>query len=83
MASWPKGLPVEYARPAANYLEDNGSLVAKLFFAIEALAESEGLANDATLIEPGLYRFEPENHQVVYERDQRRQIVYVLIIKPK
>jgi plasmid stabilization system protein ParE len=79
MASW----WVEYARPAANYLEDNGSLVAKLFFAIEALAESEGLANDATLIEPGLYRFEPENHQVVYERDESRQIVYVLIIKPK
>lgn len=74
---------VEYARPAANYLEDNGSLVAKLFFAIEALAETEGMGANATLIEPGLYLFEPENHQVVYERDERRQIVYVLIIKPK
>lgn len=79
MASW----WVEYARPAANYLEDNGSLVAKLFFAIEALAESEGIVIGATLIEPGLYLFEPENHQVVYERDDSRQIVYVLIIKPK
>lgn len=83
MASW----WVEYARPAANYLEDNGSLVAKLFFAIEALAESEGTPKGpgagATLIEPGIYLFETEDHQVVYERDESRQIVYVLIIKPK
>ncbi|MCE7986621.1 MAG: hypothetical protein DYG89_36065 [Caldilinea sp. CFX5] len=79
MASW----WVEYARLAANYLEDNGSLVAKLFFAIEALAESEGIVIGARIIEPDVYLFEPENHQVVYERDESRQIVYVLIIKPK
>ncbi len=79
MAWW-----VEYARGAANYLEDNGELVAALFFAIEALAESEGIPNDgATLIGSNQYLFEPEDHQVVYERDESRQIVNVVIIKPK
>ena len=79
MAWW-----VEYARAAANYLEDNGELVAALFFAIEALAESEGIpADEATLIGPNQYRFEPEDHTVVYERDESRQIINVVIIKPK
>lgn len=39
MASW----WVEDSQAAANYLEDNGALVAALFFAMEALAENEGL----------------------------------------
>jgi plasmid stabilization system protein ParE len=80
MASW----WVEYSQEAANYLEDNGALVAALFFAIEALAESEGIPIDgATQIEPGVFLFEPERHTVVYERDESRQIVRVTIIRPK
>ena len=79
MAWW-----VEYSQEAANYLDDNGALVTALFFAIEALAESEGIPKEgATQIAPGEYLFEPENHTVVYERDESRQIVRVTIIRPK
>ncbi len=39
MASW----WVEHSQEVANYLEDNGALVAALFFAMETLAENEGL----------------------------------------
>jgi plasmid stabilization system protein ParE len=79
MAWW-----IEYSQEAANYLDDNGSLVADLFFAIEALAESEGVPRDgATQIAPGEYLFEPHDHTVVYERDEKRQIVRVTIIRPK
>ena len=40
---------VEYELPAANYLFDNGSLVSKLFFAMEALAESEGFPSSGVI----------------------------------
>lgn len=80
MASW----WVEYSQEAANYLEDNGALAAPLFFAMEALAENEGLpVEGAMMIEPGEYIFEPENHIVVFERDESTQIVRITIIKPK
>lgn len=80
MVSW----WVEYAQEAANYLEDNGALAAKLFFAMEALAENEGLpATGAIMIAPGEYLFEPEDHFVVFERDESTQIVRITVIKPK
>lgn len=40
---------VEYELPAANYLFDNGSLVSKLFFVMEALPESEGFSSSGVI----------------------------------
>lgn len=80
MASW----WVEYSKEAANYLEDNGALVAALFFAMEALAEHEGVpAEGAIMVEAGEYIFEAENHIVVFERNESTQIVRITVIRPK
>ena len=80
MASW----WVEYSQEAANYLEDNGALVAALFFAMEAVAENEGLPTAGLIMaEAGEVIFEAENHIVAYERDESPQIVRITIIKPK
>ena len=34
---------VHYSQEAATYLEDNRSLIAGLFFAMESLADSDGI----------------------------------------
>lgn len=80
MASW----WVEYSQEAANYLEDNGALVTALFFAIEALAETEGLPTAGLILgEADEVIFEAENHIIPYEREESAQIVRITIIRPK
>jgi hypothetical protein len=74
---------VEYEREAANYLSDNGQLVAQLFFAMEALANSEGIPPNGMLqIQPGLFSAIIERHQIVFHRDEIKRIVSIVAIQP-
>lgn len=74
---------VEYEREAANYLADNGQLVANLFFAIEALAHTEGIPPNGMLqIQTGLLSAVIERHQIVFRRDELNRIVSIVASQP-
>ncbi|MFN3330974.1 MAG: hypothetical protein ACK47M_00495 [Caldilinea sp.] len=74
---------VWYGLEAANYLNDNGALVASLFFAIESLAEHEGWpeAGSHQLLDE-LVVWRTHSHLVIYQRLDDRQVVQVVLIKP-
>ena len=74
---------VHYSLEAATYLEDNGQLIADLFFAMESLAESEGwpLSDFDESIE-GFISWWVNEHMVVYERIELKKIARVIWIKP-
>ena len=74
---------VHYSLEAATYLEDNGQLIADLFFAMESLAESEGwpLSDFDESIE-GFISWWVNGHMVVYERIELKKIARVISIKP-
>ena len=74
---------VWYGLEAANYLNDNGPLVADLFFAIEALAESAGWpqTGDSQQAE-ALVFWRIRGHFVIYQRLEDAQIVQIATIKP-
>lgn len=79
MASW----WVEYSLEAANYLADNGELVAALFFALEAMVEHDGWPQiEVTELNAGLFAFEVEGHIVAFRRNQENALVMVEVIKP-
>ncbi len=62
-------LEVAYGREAANYLEDNGSLVAELFFAMEELADTAGWPAVGEFHEiDGLVHWIVLRHLVIYRR---------------
>ncbi len=73
---------VWYGLEAANYLDDNGALVAELFFAVEALAQSAGWpqTGDAQQIDELVF-WQILNHLVIYQRLENEQIVQVAAIK--
>ncbi len=74
---------VEYELPAANYLFDNGSLVSQLFFAMEALAESEGFpASGVIQLADGVLAAVLEGHLVYFERYEDRQVISIIAIQP-
>lgn len=74
---------VEYELPAANYLFDNGSLVSKLFFAMEALAESEGFPPSGVIqLEDGVLAAVLEGHLVYFERYEERHVISIIAIQP-
>jgi hypothetical protein len=74
---------VEYELPAANYLFDNGSLVSKLFFAMEALAESEGFPSSGVIeLGDGVLAALLEGHLVYFERYEDRQVISIIAIQP-
>jgi hypothetical protein len=74
---------VEYEREAANYLADNGQLVANLFFAMEALARTEGIPPTGMLqTQSGLLSAVIERHQIVFRRDELNRIVSIIAIQP-
>ena len=74
---------VEYEREAANYLADNGQLVANLFFAMEALAHTEGIPpNGMIQTQAGLFSAILERHQIVFRRDEMNRIVSIVAIQP-
>lgn len=74
---------VHYSQEAATYLEDNASLIARLFFAIESLAEGEGRPSTGDFQEVrGLIYWRIEEHLVVLRRLEPSRIVRVLLIKP-
>jgi hypothetical protein len=74
---------VRYGLEAANYLNDNGTLVADLFFAIEALAEVAGWLKEGEyqLIDE-LISWQILRHQVIYQRLEHVQAIQVAAIKP-
>lgn len=79
MASW----WVEYDLEVANYLNDNGELVADLFFAMEALPESDAFQQrQIPLYLPGIYRVSMAGHRVYFRRDDVARIVSIVTIHP-
>ena len=74
---------VWYGLEAATYGEDNGALVADLFFAMESLAESDGWPQQ------GIYHQQDElvvwqilNHLIIYQRLADQQVAQIASIKP-
>lgn len=79
---------VHYSHEAATYLEDNGQLIAALFFAMESLADSAGIPNDrapqnsASQDSAGLVYWTVLDHIVVYRRIESEKVVRIIYIKP-
>lgn len=74
---------VWYGLEAANYLNDNGALVAELFFAVEELAKNADWpqAGDYQLTD-GLILWQFRGHIVIYQRLESQQVVQMAVIKP-
>lgn len=74
---------VWYSLEAANYLNDNSTLVADLFFAIESLAYHEGwpATGDYQLLDE-LIVWRTYGHLVIYQRLDDQQVVQITVIKP-
>ena len=74
---------VWYGREAANYLGDNGQLVADLFFAMESLAESQGWPQQGDYyLQDNLVIWQNLNHLIIYQRFENQQVVQIASIKP-
>lgn len=75
---------VHYSLESATHLEDNGALITDLFFAVEALANSDGIPTAGTFQEvQGLIYWMVQDHLVVYRRMRSSQIIRVLFMKPE
>ncbi len=74
---------VHYRLEAATYLEDNGELIAPLFFAMESLAESDGIptVGDFEQLQT-LFYWTVQSHLVVYRRLLAAKIARVIFIQP-
>jgi hypothetical protein len=74
---------VWYDLEAANYLADNGELVAALFFAMEALAETDGWPQQGDYHqEDELITWQILDHLVIYQRLENQQIAQIAAIRP-
>ena len=74
---------VHYSQEAATYLEDNGALITKLFFAMESLSESDGLPVPGAFQEmQGTIFWTVEAHLVIYRRLESVKTARILSIKP-
>jgi hypothetical protein len=74
---------VWYGLEAANYLSDNGVLVAQLFFAMEQLAVTNGWPqNGSYWQEDELVIWELLGHLVIYQRLEDRRVVQIAAIRP-
>ena len=74
---------VWYGLEAVNFLDDNGALVADLFFAMEALAESAGWPQSGDYQQTDeLIFWRILRHLVIYQRLENEQVVQVAAIKP-
>lgn len=75
---------VHYSLESATYLEDNSALITDLLFAVEALANSDGIPTGGTFQEAqGLIHWIAQDHLVVYRRVESSQIVRILFMKPE
>lgn len=75
---------VHYSLESATYLEDNGELIADLFFAIESLADSSGIPTLGQFQEvQGLVYWTVQDHLVVYRRIESSEFVRVLFLRPE
>jgi hypothetical protein len=74
---------VHYSQEAATYLEDNATLIANLFFAIESLADTYGMPPSGEYRElQRLIYWSVQDHLVVLRRIEEAHVVRVLILKP-
>jgi hypothetical protein len=74
---------IHYSQEAATYLEDNATLIASLFFAIESLADEDGMPPTGEYRElQGLLYWSVQEHVVVLRRIEQSRVVRVLILKP-
>jgi hypothetical protein len=75
---------VHYSQESATYLEDNGQLIADLFFAMESLVNSDGIPVNGDFQDiQGLFYWSAENHLVVYRRIEVTKVINILFIKPE
>ena len=74
---------VWYGLEAANYLNDNGALVAALFFAMEELAEGSGWPQNGDYQQTDeLVFWQILSHLVIYQRLESEQVIQIAAIKP-
>lgn len=79
MASW----WVEYSLEAATYLEDNGELVAPLFFAMEALPTHPLFQQQLIpMAATGIFMIELEGHRVYFRRNDEKRRVTIEAMRP-
>jgi len=75
---------VRYSQEAGTYLEDNGQLITALFFAMESLADSDGIpTNESFQVINGLMYWSVHDYGVVYRRIESSEMARILFIKPK
>ncbi len=75
---------VHCSHEAGVYLEDNGQLIAALFFAMESLATVDGIpTNNFSQDIEGLFYWLAEAHTVVYRRLESEKVIRILYIKPE
>lgn len=75
---------VHYSHEAGVYLEDNGQLIAMLFFAMEALAQTEGIPpNNFFQDRDGLFYWLVADHTVVYRRLAAEKVIRIIYMKPE
>lgn len=74
---------VWYGLEAANYLSDNGALVAQLFFVMEHLAVTDGWPQSGNYWQDDeLVIWEILGHLVIYQRLEDRRVVQIAAIQP-
>ena len=74
---------VHYSREAATYLEDNATLIADLFLAVESLADADGMPLTGEYREvQGFIHWSVQEHIVVLRRIEQSRVVRVLVLKP-
>ena len=74
---------VHYSLEAANYLADNSALISELYWAMECLADTDGMPSSGEYRElRGLVYWTIQDHEVVYRRAEPEQTIRVLLIRP-
>ena len=74
---------VHYSLEAANYLADNSALISGLYWAMESLADTDGMPSSGEYRQlQGLVYWTVHWHEVVYRRTEAEWIVGIILIKP-
>jgi adenylate kinase family enzyme len=75
---------IEYDRTVRNYIYDSYPYTENVWRAIKSLRQTtNGLPAEAvTQLEPEVYLWIVEEHQVVYRRIEATQVLRVIVLKP-
>lgn len=75
---------IEYSQEASNYAIDSHPYNEQVLIAIEDLSETvDGLPpSNGKALRPNLYLWLIADHEVIYERFQYENLLYIWIVKP-